>query len=96
MLLRLEVFFKEKYPDLKNTSDSDLSNMLEDKEVSDDNKKFKQIPSRVKKIICIHPSEKFEKHHARFEQIANSLEYQIEVLNITNEHNIQDNSSSCI
>ncbi|KAG5878006.1 hypothetical protein JTB14_025461 [Gonioctena quinquepunctata] len=44
LLLSLEAFLKEKYPDLKNTSDFDFSNVLEeiDKEVSDENKGLEQ------------------------------------------------------
>ncbi|KAG5889085.1 hypothetical protein JTB14_004929 [Gonioctena quinquepunctata] len=44
LLLSLEAFINEKYPDLKNTSDFDFSNVLEeiDKEVSDENKGLEQ------------------------------------------------------
>ncbi|KAG5872967.1 hypothetical protein JTB14_027646 [Gonioctena quinquepunctata] len=82
LLLSLEAFLKEKYPDLKNTSDFDFSNVLEeiDKEVSDENKGLEQklefISNKVKNLefLCIHLSEKLKEHDARFEQIENSLE----------------------
>ncbi|KAG5864780.1 hypothetical protein JTB14_011550 [Gonioctena quinquepunctata] len=42
LLLNLETFLKEKYPDLKITSDFDFSNVLEeiDEEVNDENKEL--------------------------------------------------------
>ncbi|KAG5881516.1 hypothetical protein JTB14_002632 [Gonioctena quinquepunctata] len=102
LLLSLEAFLKEKYPDIKNTSDFDFSNVLEeiDKEVSDENKGLEQnlefISNKVKNLefLCIHLSEKLEEHHARFEKIENSLEELKKVTNMTNEHNIQDNSGT--
>ncbi|KAG5887214.1 hypothetical protein JTB14_002194 [Gonioctena quinquepunctata] len=42
LLLSLEAFFEEKYPDLKNTSDFDFSNVLEEIDISDEIRGFER------------------------------------------------------
>ncbi|KAG5883953.1 hypothetical protein JTB14_031778 [Gonioctena quinquepunctata] len=56
LLLSLEEFLKETYPDLNHTSDFDFSNVLQeiDEEVSDENKELEKnleyISSKVKNV----------------------------------------------